>query len=206
MTRDQGLLIPKFWNRGFSLFPNQRQETMLLGIRHYTRPVFRTTPLCKLVLGRSLATHRDPPSFLSEQLDHRTSSKKSPTSVGPFPLGVYPGTTTTTTQPKKWSELSTGGKFVRGTARTSNLTVILFGGALSCVLAYALATELFARNSPTVLYADACTRIESSTEVCLSTVSIVSSISRILNPQVLDCQASPIPLGVSYKCTFTFGS
>lgn len=55
---------------------------------------------------------------------------------------------------------------LRTTARASNLTVILFGATLSVVLSYALATELFARNSPTVLYGDACDRIRDSSAVC----------------------------------------
>jgi len=54
---------------------------------------------------------------------------------------------------------------LRTTARASNVTVILFGATLSVVLAYALATELFARNSPTVLYGDACDRIRESPTV-----------------------------------------
>lgn len=54
---------------------------------------------------------------------------------------------------------------MRTTQRTSNLTVILFGAGLTAVLAYALASELFARNSPTVLYGEACSRITKSPEV-----------------------------------------
>jgi len=63
-----------------------------------------------------------------------------------------------------WAEALTA--VLRTTARASNLTVILFGATLSVVLAYALATELFARNSPTVLYSDACDRIRDSPAVC----------------------------------------
>lgn len=81
--------------------------------------------------------------------------------VGPFQLGVDRNGV----KPKKWSDLSAGGKVLRGTARTSNLTVILVGGAFSCILAYALATELFAKNSPTKLYDDACERIKKSEAV-----------------------------------------
>jgi len=124
---------------------------------------------------RRLATHRDHPStssFLSDQLDRSTnrgaSSSTSHGSVGPFQLGT--GTHSMhATKPKRWSELTAGGKVMRGTARTTNLTVILLGGTLSCVLAYALATELFAKNSPSVLYDDACHRIQSSQEVRILT-------------------------------------
>jgi mitochondrial import inner membrane translocase subunit TIM21 len=48
------------------------------------------------------------------------------------------------------------------------LTVILFGAGLSAILVYALATELFAKNSPTVLYGDACDKIRESSSVCVS--------------------------------------
>jgi hypothetical protein len=55
---------------------------------------------------------------------------------------------------------------IRATARTTNLTVILFGAGLTTVLIYALTSELFSRNSPTVLYNEACERIKSSPRVC----------------------------------------
>ncbi|KAI0274786.1 TIM21-domain-containing protein [Gloeopeniophorella convolvens] len=54
---------------------------------------------------------------------------------------------------------------MRATARTTNLTVILFGAGLTAVLAYALTSELFSRNSPTVLYNEACERIKASPRV-----------------------------------------
>ncbi len=54
---------------------------------------------------------------------------------------------------------------IRTTARVTNFTVILFGASLSMVLAWALATELFARNSPTVLYGDACEKVKASPDV-----------------------------------------
>jgi import inner membrane translocase subunit TIM21 len=43
--------------------------------------------------------------------------------------------------------------------------VILIGAGLSAVLVYALATELFAKNSPTVIYGESCDRIRSSHEL-----------------------------------------
>ena len=54
----------------------------------------------------------------------------------------------------------------RATARTTSLTVILFGAGLTTVLIYALTSELFSKNSPTVLYNEACERIKSSPRVC----------------------------------------
>ena len=120
---------------------------------------------------RFLATHRETPasSLLSSSLD-RAASREGLShnarldSLGPFPLGIGPNPAYQTKQ-KPWKQLSTKGKVARTTARTTNLTVILFGGAFTCVLAYALATELFAKNSPTKLYEDACQKITASPEV-----------------------------------------
>jgi import inner membrane translocase subunit TIM21 len=55
---------------------------------------------------------------------------------------------------------------LRTTQRTTNLTVILLGAGLSAVLVYALTSELFSKNSPTVLYSDACELIQASPRVC----------------------------------------
>ncbi|KAG6866849.1 hypothetical protein C0991_008785 [Blastosporella zonata] len=54
---------------------------------------------------------------------------------------------------------------MRTTARTTNLTVILLGAGLFALLGYSLTTELFSKNSPTVLYGDACERIKASAKV-----------------------------------------
>lgn len=56
-------------------------------------------------------------------------------------------------------------KVMRTTARTTNLTVILLGAGLSALLIYSLTSELFSKNSPTVLYGDACERIKASPKV-----------------------------------------
>ena len=55
---------------------------------------------------------------------------------------------------------------MRATARTTNFTVIFLGAGLTAVLIYALTSELFAKNSPTVLYNQACDRIRAHPEVC----------------------------------------
>ena len=53
----------------------------------------------------------------------------------------------------------------RATARATNLLVILFGAGFSAMLVYALTSELFSKNSPTVLHAQACELIKSSPKV-----------------------------------------
>ncbi|KAG8926541.1 hypothetical protein FRC00_002823 [Tulasnella sp. 408] len=129
---------------------------------------------------RHLATHRESPaSSLLSQFPNSYAGGGSPSSstsntrsgfaggadtLGPFPLGIRNPNEAKGKQ-KSWRELSTSGKVARGTARTTNLTVILIGGAFTCVLAYALATELFAKNSPTRLYDDACQKLNASPEV-----------------------------------------
>ncbi|KAI6031976.1 hypothetical protein PISMIDRAFT_94867 [Pisolithus microcarpus 441] len=115
---------------------------------------------------RQYATRRDaaPSSLLSSALDRkqRSADFQREESVGPFQIGVPPKHGD---KVKRWSELSTVGKVLRTTQRTTNLTVILLGAGLSAVLLYALTSELFSKNSPTVLYNDACERIKSSPQV-----------------------------------------
>jgi import inner membrane translocase subunit TIM21 len=145
-----------------------------------------------LTIYRQYATHREAPSnthpplssssLLSQALNQKQRRFRREDSVGPFQLGL--------SQPsyddgssKKWSELSPKGKgqsfkriimvttfrmilAIRATARTTNLTVILFGAGLTAILVYALTSELVSKNSPTVLYEEACQRIRSSSRVC----------------------------------------
>ncbi|KAI0307941.1 TIM21-domain-containing protein [Multifurca ochricompacta] len=103
-------------------------------------------------------------SLLSQALDQKQRGSKREDSVGPFQLGLSQTSFENGTE-KKWTELSPKGKAIRATARTTNLTVILFGAGLTAVLVYALTSELFSRNSPTVLYNEACERIKYSPRV-----------------------------------------
>lgn len=74
---------------------------------------------------------------------------------------------------KQWKELRGGQKgtlcvltpVARVTVNSSRFVVIVFGAALTGVITYALASELFARNSPTVIYEQACKIIENSPKV-----------------------------------------
>ncbi|CAD6568094.1 MAG: hypothetical protein TREMPRED_004257 [Tremellales sp. Tagirdzhanova-0007] len=59
--------------------------------------------------------------------------------------------------------------------QTGNLTVILVGGTLFVILAFALTTELFAKNSPSVLYSAAVDMIRTSD----------SASPLVLNPHLL---------------------
>ncbi|CAE6348835.1 unnamed protein product [Rhizoctonia solani] len=147
------------------------------------RPVRWRTNLIR----RSIATHHESTSFSStrarstqsgtssllSQVEAEIAAKRAQgaatatgdnTNVGPFQLGISPEAMRGP-KVKPWKELTTGGKAMRVTARASNLTVILIGAGLSAVLVYALATELFAKNSPTVIYGESCDRIRSSHEL-----------------------------------------
>ncbi|KAJ1028676.1 hypothetical protein NDA16_001842 [Ustilago loliicola] len=70
-----------------------------------------------------------------------------------------------TGQGKPWSKLKTGQKVARATVQSSRTMLIFGGGALTFVLVYALTSELFAKNSPTVIYADACKRVQNSSGI-----------------------------------------
>ncbi|KAJ7655171.1 TIM21-domain-containing protein [Mycena polygramma] len=110
---------------------------------------------------RKYATHRN--SLLSQSLDQNPKHQDK----GPFQLGLGLGQPAVQSGEKipKWSELSTAGKVKRTTARTTNLSVILVGAGLSAVLIYCLTSELFSKNSPSVLYDDACERIKASSKL-----------------------------------------
>ena len=70
-----------------------------------------------------------------------------------------------TGQGKRWSKLKTGQKVARATVQSSRTMLIFGGGALTFVLVYALTSELFAKNRPTVIYADACKRVQNSSGI-----------------------------------------
>lgn len=158
-----------------------------------------------LTIYRQYATHREEhshthpgvnsSSLLSQALNQKQRRLRREDSVGPFQLGL--------SQPsyddgssKKWSELSPKGKgqsskhifmvttfrmflAIRATARTTNMTVILFGAGLTAILVYALTSELVSRNSPTVLYEEACQRIKSSSRVCDSMALYRNTLKRM---------------------------
>jgi len=65
---------------------------------------------------------------------------------------------------KLWSKLTTVGRTVK---QSANLGIILLGGGLFVVLTLSLTTELFAKNSPSVLYSQAVDLIRSSDAVSL---------------------------------------
>ncbi|KAG7099518.1 hypothetical protein E1B28_001361 [Marasmius oreades] len=118
-----------------------------------------------VLVTRFYATRRTTvdPTTLSQSLDTKQRAFRSKESVGPFQLAS--SSFNSTERVPKWSELSTAGKVKRTTARTSNLAVIAFGAGLSAVLIYCLTSELFSKNSPTVLYSAACERVKASPEV-----------------------------------------
>ncbi|KZS96131.1 hypothetical protein SISNIDRAFT_483526 [Sistotremastrum niveocremeum HHB9708] len=138
--------------------------TLLCSVQCARASYIRLPKHVRLLEVRAFATHRDIPAtspILSQHFEGRSNTGGG--SVGPFQLGISQDSRQENV--KKWRDLSPGGKVLRTTARTTNLGVILLGAGLSAVLVYALATELFAKNSPTVLYGQACERIKASAEV-----------------------------------------
>ncbi|KAJ4476674.1 TIM21-domain-containing protein [Lentinula aciculospora] len=117
-------------------------------------------------LSRRYATHKDPlhPSQLSQSLDTKYQPLRPDQKVGPFQMRMNESPFATP-KPTRWVDLSTGGKIKRTTARTTNLIVIVFGAGLTAVLLYAVTSELFSKNSPTVLYGESCEKIKASPQV-----------------------------------------
>ncbi|KAE8229169.1 hypothetical protein CF326_g5866 [Tilletia indica] len=65
-----------------------------------------------------------------------------------------------TAEGKPWKELGSGQKVARGTRYTTRFLLVIAGGTFTLAVVYTLATELFAPNSPTVIYADAIRRVK----------------------------------------------
>lgn len=128
-------------------------------------------------LRRQYATHRDrahpssaPSSSSSSRAGGSTihgsttrSAFEGAETVGPFPLGV--GSSGRGGIWRPWKELGVGGKLGRTVKQSANLGIILLGGGLFVVLTLSLTTELFASNSPGVLYSGAVDKIRASDAV-----------------------------------------
>lgn len=69
---------------------------------------------------------------------------------------------------KSWSELKAGQKVARGTQKTYQFSLVVGGAVLVTLIVVALGSELYAPNSPTVIFKDACRRIEDSEEVSVA--------------------------------------
>ena len=172
-----------------------------------------------LTIHRQYATHREgtthahprvnSSSLLSQALNQKQRTLRREDSVGPFQLGLSQPSYDEVSS-KKWSELSPKGKgqsskhlimvtlfrmilAMRATARTTNLTVILFGAGLTAILVYALTSELVSRNSPTVLYEEACQRIRSSPRVCNSMALHRNTLERMFAGREIPTRVISVP-------------
>ncbi|KAK0546192.1 hypothetical protein OC845_004712 [Tilletia horrida] len=65
-----------------------------------------------------------------------------------------------TAEGKPWKQLNTGQKVARSTRYSTRFFLVLAGGTFTLAVIYTLGTELFAPNSPTVIYADAIRRVK----------------------------------------------
>ncbi|CAO1622263.1 unnamed protein product [Sympodiomycopsis kandeliae] len=70
-----------------------------------------------------------------------------------------------TGQGKSWSELKPGQKLARGTQKSYQFSMVVGGFVLVTLIVVALGSELYAPNSPTVIFKDACRRVEDCQEV-----------------------------------------
>jgi import inner membrane translocase subunit TIM21 len=172
-----------------------------------------------ITVYRQYATHRDATShthprvdsssLLSQALNQKQRTLRREDTVGPFQLGLSQPSYDDVSS-KKWSELSPKGKgqsfkhvimvttflmilAMRATARTTNLTVILFGAGLTAILVYALTSELVSRNSPTVLYEEACQRIRSSSRVCDSMALYCNTLKRTCAGREISTRVVGVP-------------
>jgi hypothetical protein len=143
-------------------------------LRPVTSPCFTST---SQPLRRQYATHRDrvhPSSAPSSSSSSKAGSSnihgsttrsafEGADTVGPFPLGV--GSSGRGGVWRPWKELGVGAKLGRTVKQSANLGIILLGGGLFVVLTLSLTTELFASNSPGVLYSGAVDKIRASDAV-----------------------------------------
>ncbi|KAK6907355.1 hypothetical protein L486_03924 [Kwoniella mangroviensis CBS 10435] len=123
-------------------------------------PFIRTYATHKSASNPSPSSSADATADLLRNSGAARRAAEGPESVGPFPLGV--GASGRRKTWRSWSELGIGGKLVRTTQQTGNLAVILIGGTLFVILTLSLTTELFATNSPSVLYSKAVDMIRDS--------------------------------------------
>ena len=110
----------------------------------------------------------------SESLDNKKAFSRVPEqSLGLAGVALSQGAASASTRRidkwtgfgKKWRDLSGGQKAARATVNTSRFFVVSFGALLTFVVGYSLTSELFARNSPTVIYNEACKVIQKSDKV-----------------------------------------
>lgn len=112
------------------------------------------------------------PNATAERLlDSQGQRAPMPPGLGGSLLGDYPlprrrGLVAKATgEGQSWQELRSGQKVARTAFKGSQVGLVLFGSAFTLVISYALLSELFAPNSPTVIYKDACRRVEDNKEV-----------------------------------------
>lgn len=103
----------------------------------------------------------------------------APSGAAPNSMGLGLGSSIYSAPPKKprgiiqkatgegkaWSELKPGQKVARGTQKTYQFSLVVGGAVLVSLIVVALGSELYAPNSPTVIFKDACRRVEDCQEV-----------------------------------------
>jgi hypothetical protein len=85
----------------------------------------------------------------------------------------------------------------RTTQQTGNLAVIVVGGGLFVLLTFALTTELFATNSPSVLYSQAVDKIRASDAVRLPSLHLLYTNGIARRTLTTPTQIHPFPPFIS---------
>lgn len=116
---------------------------------------------------RSYSTQRPPsPSFNTASMTPNTSSSPSSTPTTPPRPPRRRGTIYKLTgDGLSWSQLHPVQKVFRTGEKTGQFTVVVLGTALTAAVLWTLLSDMFAPNSPSVIFKDACGRVERCGEV-----------------------------------------
>ncbi|WFD31730.1 hypothetical protein MSPP1_002769 [Malassezia sp. CBS 17886] len=106
------------------------------------------------------------------EAEGNTAARRRQTSLGLAGVALSEGASYTpgkiarwTGEGKPWKDLGARQRAARATVNTSRFFFIGAGALLTAAIVYALSTELFAPNSPTVIYEQACKILENSAKI-----------------------------------------
>ncbi|BEI89961.1 uncharacterized protein CcaverHIS019_0300310 [Cutaneotrichosporon cavernicola] len=138
-----------------SSFPAQQVRVLSISARSFARPDHHPGR------GESRESTAEMLDRLTAEARRRGAAESATRDyAGPFPLGA--GTAARNKTWTAWRDLGIAGKAGRMFRQSGNLFIVVAGAGLFVVLAIALSTELFAKNSPSVLYAECIDMIRDS--------------------------------------------
>ncbi|KAL9934483.1 hypothetical protein V8E36_006939 [Tilletia maclaganii] len=104
-----------------------------------------------------------------------------------------------TAEDKPWKQLRTGQKIARTTRYSTRVLLVLAGGTFTLAVIYTLGTELFAPNSPTVIYADAITSVKRHDETFLHLLEPLRFMTHPPRNDLTDPSETLLPLPASAR-------